>query len=60
MSTVATLPEPATATAAPKAKDAFKGRIHPDWCPGCGDFSVLSALQTALLEREASAIPSPP
>ena len=31
------------------AKD-FKGKVHPDWCPGCGDFSVLSALQTALGE----------
>ena len=27
-----------------------QGRIHPDWCPGCGDFSVLAALQAALLE----------
>jgi len=31
---------------APTAKD-FKGDVHPDWCPGCGDFSVLSALQIA-------------
>lgn len=31
-------------------KDTYKGKIHPDWCPGCGDFSVLAALQTALLE----------
>ncbi len=31
-------------------KDTYKGKIHPDWCPGCGDFSVLSALQTALYE----------
>src|SRR6266403_1258099 len=31
-------------------KDAYKGKIHPDWCPGCGDFSVLSALQTALFD----------
>src|SRR5579871_3049144 len=31
-------------------KDSYKGKIHPDWCPGCGDFSVLSALQTALFE----------
>ncbi len=23
---------------------------HPDWCPGCGDFTVLSALKTALSE----------
>jgi 2-oxoglutarate ferredoxin oxidoreductase subunit beta len=50
----ATIPEPA-AKAAPAAagltttKD-FKHRIHPDWCPGCGDFSVLAALQTALGE----------
>ena len=27
-----------------------RARIHPDWCPGCGDFSVLAALQTALFE----------
>ena len=31
-------------------KDAYRGRIHPDWCPGCGDFSVLAALQTAMFE----------
>jgi len=31
-------------------KDSYKSKIHPDWCPGCGDFSVLSALQTALFE----------
>jgi len=28
------------------AKD-FKGPIDPDWCPGCGDFGVLNALQRA-------------
>lgn len=31
-------------------KDTYKGKVHPDWCPGCGDFSVLSALQAALFE----------
>jgi 2-oxoglutarate/2-oxoacid ferredoxin oxidoreductase subunit beta len=36
------------ATASALNKDTYKGKIHPDWCPGCGDFSVLSALQTAL------------
>ncbi len=35
-------------------KDTYKGKVHPDWCPGCGDFSVLSALQTALLELRLS------
>ncbi len=38
-------PNPATFN-----KDSFKGKIHPDWCPGCGDFSVIAALQTALFE----------
>ena len=23
----------------------FKGKVEPDWCPGCGDFSVLKGLQ---------------
>ena len=51
MSTIAAPPVPATATPAGQLnKDTYKGRIHPDWCPGCGDFSVLSALQTALFE----------
>src|SRR5580765_2910811 len=37
-------------SAAQLVKDSFKGKIHPDWCPGCGDFSVLSALQASLFE----------
>jgi len=28
----------------------FKGKAEPDWCPGCGDFGVLSALKMALTE----------
>ncbi len=46
-------PPPQTETvksAAQLVKDSYKSKIHPDWCPGCGDFSVLSALQTALFE----------
>lgn len=31
------------------AKD-FKGKIDPDWCPGCGDFGVLNSLQRAYAE----------
>lgn len=31
---------------APTARD-FQGDVSPDWCPGCGDFGVLRALQTA-------------
>ena len=32
-----------------KPKD-FKGKINPDWCPGCGDFGVLTGLQRACAE----------
>src|SRR5690242_7757962 len=45
-----TAPSEAPKSAAQLVKDSFKGKIHPDWCPGCGDFSVLSALQLALFE----------
>jgi 2-oxoglutarate ferredoxin oxidoreductase subunit beta len=30
----------------------FKGRVDPDWCPGCGDFGVLAAVQKALVELQ--------
>ncbi len=32
------------------AKD-YKGNLPPVWCPGCGDFGVLSAMQRAVAER---------
>lgn len=32
-----------------EAKD-FKGKVNPDWCPGCGDFGVLSCVQKAAAE----------
>src|ERR1700755_2798040 len=41
---------PATTEPGKLTKETYRGRIHPDWCPGCGDFSVLAALQTALFE----------
>jgi 2-oxoglutarate ferredoxin oxidoreductase subunit beta len=28
----------------------FKGKVDPDWCPGCGDFGVLASLKSALAE----------
>ena len=31
------------------AKD-FKGKVDPDWCPGCGDFGLLRATQIAVAE----------
>jgi 2-oxoglutarate ferredoxin oxidoreductase subunit beta len=30
----------------------LKGKVEPDWCPGCGDFGVLAALQKALVELQ--------
>ncbi len=32
-----------------KPKD-MKGKVSPDWCPGCGDFGVLNCLQKACVE----------
>ncbi len=26
----------------------FQSAVKPDWCPGCGDYGVLNALQRAL------------
>ena len=37
----------ATATINLTPRD-FKGKVDPDWCPGCGDFGVLNALQRAV------------
>jgi 2-oxoglutarate ferredoxin oxidoreductase subunit beta len=28
----------------------LKGKVDPDWCPGCGDFGVLAAVQKALVD----------
>jgi 2-oxoglutarate ferredoxin oxidoreductase subunit beta len=52
---VATVEIEAKGTAQPRVKvdltiKDFKGKAEPDWCAGCGDFGVLSALKQALLE----------
>lgn len=40
----------------------FRNKVKPNWCPGCGDFSVLAAMQRAFanvgLEPEEVAIVS--
>jgi 2-oxoglutarate ferredoxin oxidoreductase subunit beta len=28
----------------------YKGKVDPDWCPGCGDFGILVALKQTLVE----------
>jgi len=42
------------ATTAPVTKELkitdYKGKVDPDWCPGCGDFGVLASLKSALAE----------
>jgi 2-oxoglutarate ferredoxin oxidoreductase subunit beta len=30
----------------------YKNNVYVDWCPGCGDFGILSALELALAELE--------
>ena len=30
----------------------YKTDVHNDWCPGCGDFGILNALQMALFELQ--------
>ncbi|MEM2990406.1 MAG: 2-oxoacid:ferredoxin oxidoreductase subunit beta [Halobacteria archaeon] len=30
----------------------FRSTAHNDWCPGCGDFGILSAVQMALVELQ--------
>ena len=44
----------ATDTIAPKLTTMadLKGKVDPDWCPGCGDFGVLAAVQKALVELQ--------
>lgn len=28
----------------------FRTKVHNDWCPGCGDFGILNAIQMSLFE----------
>jgi 2-oxoglutarate ferredoxin oxidoreductase subunit beta len=32
----------------------YKTNVHNDWCPGCGDFGIVNAIQMALAELEIS------
>jgi 2-oxoglutarate ferredoxin oxidoreductase subunit beta len=32
--------------------DVFQGPVHPDWCPGCGDYGVLKSLKDAAVELQ--------
>src|SRR6476620_5510762 len=30
----------------------YKTDVHNDWCPGCGDFGILNAIQMSLAEMQ--------
>ena len=45
MATEATVPNPLVMA-------DLKGKVDPDWCPGCGDYGVLAAVQKALVELQ--------
>jgi len=30
----------------------YKTKVHNDWCPGCGDFGILNAIQMALAKLQ--------
>ena len=36
----------------PQTVKDFKGKVEPDWCPGCGDFGVLNCLRRACVELQ--------
>ncbi len=38
--------------AGPITLAGLKGKVEPDWCPGCGDFGVLAAVEKALVELQ--------
>ena len=33
----------------------YKTDVHNDWCPGCGDFGILNAIQMALADFQIPA-----
>ena len=30
----------------------YKTGVHNDWCPGCGDFGIVNAIQMSLAEMQ--------
>lgn len=42
------MPATVSANPTPTPLKAFQSKVPPDWCPGCGDYGVLSALQKAV------------
>ena len=40
----------------PVTLQEYKGKVDPDWCPGCGDFGVLAALLLAHIRQVCSLV----
>src|SRR5438046_10163076 len=38
--------------AKPLAIRDYKSDLHNDWCPGCGDFGILTGIQMALQQMQ--------
>ncbi|HVB34299.1 MAG TPA: thiamine pyrophosphate-dependent enzyme [Patescibacteria group bacterium] len=38
----------------PYTAQDYRADIHNDWCPGCGDFGILSAIQMALAKLQVA------
>jgi 2-oxoglutarate/2-oxoacid ferredoxin oxidoreductase subunit beta len=45
---------PETAAPAPRkfTLQDYKTEVHVDWCPGCGDFGILSSIQQSLFQLQ--------
>src|SRR5437588_6298094 len=47
------MPETAAAPASKKfSLQEYKTEVHVDWCPGCGDFGILSSIQQAFFQLQ--------
>ncbi|MGH7162407.1 MAG: thiamine pyrophosphate-dependent enzyme, partial [Planctomycetota bacterium] len=46
------MPQPKTEPRPQHQLKDYKTEVHNDWCPGCGDFGILSAMQQALFELQ--------
>src|SRR2546430_16274352 len=40
------------APAKPLSIKDYKSDLHNDWCPGCGDFGILTGIQMALAQMQ--------
>jgi len=46
------MPETSAAALRKFALADYKTDVHVDWCPGCGDFGILSSIQQAFLQLQ--------